>query len=149
MTATPIILKRSILLILLGLLAACQMFAPAYDEQVGSETTQAYTALGQLLSEADYGKFRTPDTFAAAIDRYAQIDALLGTAALRAESLPVSKAPARRARDLLVGQIAGCRSRVKTLAGIHQRAGIAPDAGLTDNARVSCDLAARAATAMQ
>lgn len=138
-----------IALLLPALLGACALFAPAYDAEIGTRTNEAYAALAQLLSEAEYGKFRTSATFESALDRYAEVDAQLQTIALRAGALPVSTRRAGAARDLLVRQIEGCRSRVRTLAGIHQREGIAPGAGLTENAHVSCDLAARAANAMR
>ena len=145
----PPALKRALLLPLLAMLAACQLFAPAYDVEVGSRTNEAYAAASRLLSEAEYGKFATAASFAGALDRYAEIDSLLNVAAASASALPTGGQAAVRARDLLVGQITGCRDRVRTVARIHQREGIAPDAGLTENARVACDLAARAANAMK
>ncbi len=143
-------LKRIVLVpLLVALLGACQLFAPAYDLEVGTRTSEAYMAVGQLMSEAEYGKFQDPASFDGVVDRYAQIDALLRTASASAGVLPTSAKPAERARVLLVGQIEGCRERVSTVADIHKRKGIAPDAGLTENARVACDLAARAANAMK
>ena len=141
--------QRLAMLLLLLLAGGCALFAPRYDAEVGNRASEAYEHVAQLLAEAEYGKFRSPETFAAAIDRYAEADALLATAAMRAAALPVSAGPAVKARELLVRQIEGCRARVKSLAAIHQRSGIAPDAGLTENAFVSCDQAARAATAMK
>jgi hypothetical protein len=142
-------LKRGILLPLIALLAACQLFAPAYDPEVGTRTSDAYTAVSQLMSEAEYGKFQDPASFTGVIDRYAQIDALLMTASASAGVLPTSAKPAEKARTLLVRQIDGCRDRVRAVAKIHKREGIAPNAGLTEDARVACDLAARAANAMK
>jgi hypothetical protein len=149
MTVAVTALRGSLLGMLLALLGACALFAPAYNPEVGTRTNEAYTAVGQLLSEAEYGKFTSPATFKDAIDRYASIDAQLATASATAGELPTAAKPARTARTLLVGQIESCRKRVKTLAGIHERAGIAPNAGLTEDARVACDLAARAANAMK
>lgn len=131
------------------MLAGCQLFAPGYDPQIGEATSAAYVEAAQLLSEAELGRFAEAESFAAEVPRYARIDAELETAALRAGSLPASGGGARRARELLAEQIEGCRSRIRSLAGIHEKSGIAPDAGLTANARVSCDLAARAAVAMR
>lgn len=149
MTSAVSALKRGILLPLIAFLAACQLFAPAYDIEVGDRTNDAYAAASQILSEAELGKFPTADTFPAALDRYATIDSLLNVAAASASQLPTGGKPAVTARDLLVGQIEGCRNQMRTVANIHKREGIAPDAGLTEAARVSCDLAARAANAMK
>lgn len=141
--------RRGAIVLIVALLTACQLFAPAYNADIGNRTNEAYMATGQLLSEAEFGKFQTADTFPATVDRYANIDALLATASASAGVLPTAAKPAERARALLVRQIEGCRARMKTLAKIHQREGIAPAAGLTADARVACDLAARAANAMK
>ena len=148
-SATPIRLLRRLALLGLIPLAACQLFAPAYDPQVGNPTTEAYQQAMQLVAEAEYGRFADRASFDAAIPRYAAADALLAGAMIRAEAGDTGRTRlSRRAATLLPGQIKGCRDQLKTLAGIHQRAGIAPDAGLTGSVIVACDLAARAANGM-
>lgn len=149
MTVAVPMLRRFALLPLLAWLAACQLFAPAYDLEVGTRTSEAYTAVSQLMSEAEFGKFTDRASFEAVIDRYAQIDALLLTASASAGVLPTSAKPAEKARVLLVRQIESCRQRVRTVATIHKREGIQPDSGATENARIACDVASRAANAMK
>ena len=140
---------RLLFLLLLVPLAACQLFSPPFDPNVGNPTTQAYQSAMQLVSEAEYGLFEQPASFAQAAPRYAAIDAQLAAAGLRAQAGDGgSSRLSRRAQELLVRQIQGCRTELRSLARTHRRAGIAPDAGLTEQVAASCDLAARAANGM-
>jgi hypothetical protein len=150
MTAALISIRRTLLLLLLVVpLAACQLFSPAFDPQVGNPTTQAYQGAMQLVSEAEYGLFREAASFTQAAPRYAAIDAQLAAAQLRAEGGDTGATRlSRRAAELLPGQIQGCRNQLKLLATTHQEEGIAPSAGLTGSVRRSCDMAARSANGM-
>jgi hypothetical protein len=140
---------RLLLLLCLVPLAACALFSPPFDPQVGNPTTLAYQEAMQLVAEAEYGRFADRATFDAAAQRYAEADAQLATAKIRAEAGDTGRTRlSRRAAALLPEQISGCRDQLKRLAGIHQRTGIAPDAGLTGSVVVACDLAARAANGM-
>lgn len=150
MTALAPTFRRTLLLLLLLLpLAACQLFSPAFDPNVGNPTTQAYQAAMQLVSEAEYGRFRDRASFDEASQRYAAIDAQLAAAQLRAEAGDGGATRlSRRAQALLVRQIAACRDQLRRLAETHQEEGIAPRAGLTGSVARSCDMAARAANGM-
>ena len=142
-------LRHLLLLLCLVPLAACQLFAPPFDAQVGNPTTEAYQQAMQLVSEAEYGRFTDRASFAEAAQRYAAADAQLAAARIRAEAGDTGRTRlSRRAATLLPRQIQGCQDQLKRLAGIHQRSGIAPDAGLTGAVVVACDLAARAANGM-
>lgn len=150
MKACALSIRRTLLLLFLAIpLAACQLFSPGFDPQVGNPTTEAYQAAMQLVSEAEYGRFQEPASFASAIERYAAIDAQLRTASLRAQGGDSGATRlSRRAHELLPRQIESCRTELARLARIHQRAGLAADAGLTGNVVAACDLAARAANGM-
>ena len=142
-------LRHVLLLLCLVPLAACQLFAPPWDPQVGNPTTEAYRQAMQLVSEAEYGRFVDRASFPDAAQRYAAADAELAAARIRAEAGDTGRTRlSRRAAVLLPRQIQGCQDQLKRLAGIHQRSGIAPDAGLTGAVVVACDLAARAANGM-
>ncbi|HYJ29235.1 MAG TPA: hypothetical protein VEW25_02705 [Allosphingosinicella sp.] len=130
-------------------IAACQLFSPPFDPNVGNPTTQAYQAAMQLVSEAEYGRFTEAASFTEAAQRYAAIDAQLATAKLRAEAGDGgSTRLSRRAQELLVGQLQFCRDQLKRLAETHREEGIQPAAGQTGSVRRSCDMAARAANGM-
>jgi hypothetical protein len=150
MNALLLSMRRTLLLLFFVVpLSACQLFSPPFDPQVGNPTTEAYQAAMQLVSEAEYGQFEQASSFAAAAPRYAAVDAQLAAAKIRAEGGDSgSTRLSRRAHELLPRQIQGCRDQLQRLAGIHRRAGIAPNAGLTGSVVVACDLAARAANGM-
>jgi hypothetical protein len=150
MTALQLSVRRGLLLLFLVVpLAACQLFSPAFDPNVGNPTTQAYQGAMQLVSEAEYGRFQAPASFADAAPRYAAVDAQLATAELRAEAGDGGATRlSQRAHTLLPRQIQGCRDQLKRLATIHQREGIAPNAGLTGDVVRACDMAARSANGM-
>ena len=150
MTAFALTMRRPLLLLFLFIpLAACQLFSPGYDPQVGNPTTQAYQAAMQLVSEAEYGRFTDRATFSEASVRYAAIDAQLAAAQIRAEGGDTGATRlSRRAAELLPRQIQACRDQLRRLAQTHQEAGIAPGAGLTGSVSRSCDMAARSANGM-
>lgn len=150
MTGLASSVRRTLLLLFLVVpLSACQLFSPPFDPQVGNPTTEAYQAAMQLVSEAEYGRFEQSSSFADNAQRYAAVDAQLATARIRAESGDAgSTRLSRRAHELLPRQIQGCRDQLQRLARIHQRSGIAPNAGLTGSVVAACDLAARAANGM-
>lgn len=150
MKALAVPIRRSLLLLLLVVpLAACQLFSPGFDPQVGNPTTQAYQAAMQLVSEAEYGQFTDAASFSAAATRYAAVDAQLAAAQIRAEGGDAGATRlSRRAHELLPRQIQGCRDQMQRLARIHQRSGIAAGAGLTGSVVIACDLAARSANGM-
>ena len=150
MNALALSLRRTLLLLFLVVpLAACQLFSPAFDPNVGNPTTQAYEAAMQLVSEAEYGRFQDPATFADASQRYAAIDAQLAAARIRVEAGDGgSTSLSRRAQGLLAGQIQGCRTELQSLARTHARIGVAPNAGLTEQVVAACDMAARSANGM-
>jgi hypothetical protein len=141
---------RPWLILLLAVpLAACQLFSPAYDPQVGNPTTQAYQGAMQLVAEAEYGRFSDPASFDEAVPRYAAIEAQLATAQIRAEAGDSGATRlSRHAARLLPGQIQGCRNQLKRLAQTHREEGIAPGAGLTGSVARTCDMAARSANGM-
>ena len=150
MTALALAIRRTLLLLFLAIpLAACQLFSPGFDPQVGNPTTQAYQAAMQLVSEAEYGRFTTPASFSETAQRYAAVDAQLAAAQIRAEGGDTGATRlSRRAAELLPRQIEGCRNQLKRLAGIHRDTGIAPGAGLTGSVARACDMAARSANGM-
>jgi hypothetical protein len=129
-------------------LAACQAFAPAFDPEIAVPVAEANRGAATIVAEAEAGRFRDSAGFPAEAERYAALDARLAAAAARAGAArPGEAAAAARARRLLVAQIEGCRTELRALALIHRRSGIAPGAGLTEQAAAACDLAARAAGA--
>lgn len=149
MTALALSIRRTLLVLLAIPLAACQLFSPAFDPQIGNPTTQAYQAAMQIVSEAEYGVFRDRATFDEAAPRYAAVDAQLAAAQIRAESGDTGRTRlSRRAAVLLPRQIGSCRDQLKRLAETHQAEGIAPRAGLTGSVARSCDMAARSANGM-
>lgn len=150
MNALAISIRRTLLLLLLVVpLSACQLFSPGFDPQVGNPTTQAYQGAMQLVSEAEYGRFKEKASFDDVSQRYAAIDAQLAAAQLRAEGGDTGATRlSKRAAELLPRQIQACRDQLKRLAETHQQEGIAPKAGLTGSVVRSCDMAARSANGM-
>lgn len=144
-----ITIRATIIVALLPLLSGCTLFAPRFDPELAARVDDAHVQVGQLLSEAEFGRYQSAESFDGALTRYAEIDAKLSTAEQSANALDAPTAASRRARDLLVGQVTGCRTQMRELAVIHRREGIAPNAGITANARVSCNAAAHAAHAME
>lgn len=130
-------------------LSACAVFAPPYDATLDQKTTTAYESTAKLAAEAEMGAYQDKATYAGKVETYADIQAGLAVAALRAGSAPTSGQGAEKARDLTVGLIKSCGARVSSLAALHRTKGIAPDAGLTEPMMSSCDLAARAVRAMK
>jgi len=131
------------------ILSACAVFAPPYDATLDQKTTTAYESAARLAAKAEMGAYQDKATYADAIETYADIQAGLAVAALRAGSAPTSGQGAEKARDLTVGLIQSCGARVSSLATLHKAKGITPDAGLTEPMMSSCDLAARAVRAMK
>ncbi len=132
------------------LLAGCQTFAPAYDTTLDAQMTTAYSGVAKLSAEIELGSYVDPATYAAATSEYSNILGPLQVAALRADTLPVqAKAPAEKARTLLVGLIKGCQGQVTAVAAIHKAAGLAPGAGISAPMMASCDQAARAVQALK
>jgi hypothetical protein len=131
------------------MLSACAVFAPPYDATLDQKTTTAYENAAKLAAQAEMGVYQDKSTYAGAIGSYADIQAGLAVAALRAGSAPTSGQGAEKARDLTVGLIQSCGARVSGLATLHKAKGIKPGAGLTEPMMSSCDLAARAVRAMK
>lgn len=132
------------------LLAGCQTFAPAYDATLDTQMSTAYQGVAKLSAEIELGTYADASTYTTATPEYTTIISSLTVAALRADTLPVqAKAPAEKARTLLVGLIKGCQSQVTGIAGIHRASGLAPGAGISASMMVSCDQAMRAAQALK
>lgn len=131
-------------------LAGCQTFAPAYDATLDTQMTTAFQGVARLAAEIELGSYADKATYDGATSEYTTIISSLTVAGLRADTLPVqAKAPAEKARGLLVGLIKGCQTQVTTVAAIHKASGLAPGAGISAPMMVSCDQAARAAQALK
>jgi hypothetical protein len=131
------------------ILSACAVFAPPYDATLDQKTTAAYESAAKLAAKAEMGAYQDKATYTDTVETYAEIQAGLAVAALRAGSAPTSGQGAQKARDLTVGLIKSCGARASSLAALHKAKGITPDAGLTEPMMSSCDLAARAVQAMK
>lgn len=132
------------------LLAGCQTFAPAYDTTLDTQMTTAFQGVAKLAAEIELGSYADKATYSQATSEYTTIISSLTVASLRADTLPVqARAPAEKARTLLVGLIKGCQTQVTTVASIHKAAGLAPGAGISAPMLVSCDQATRAAQALK
>jgi hypothetical protein len=124
-------------------LASCAVFAPPYDPTLDSKITTAYEGVAKLAAEAEMG------LYVGKIETYADIQAALAVAAIRAGSQPYAAKPAQKAIDAEVALIKGCSTQVQGLAQLHQLAGIVPNTGATTAMMVSCDQAAKAVAAMK
>lgn len=142
-------LKPVLLAVVCTLVSACTVFAPRFDPYVSEKANTAYTEVAELLSAVELGKYLTADTFKDAVDRYASIDGKLAAAEQRVITLNTPTKPSADARDLLLGQIKGCRKQVRELADEHKEDGLQPGIGRTQGVLVSCDQAGRAANAMK
>jgi hypothetical protein len=130
--------------------SACLSFAPPYDSVLDDKTTAAYEHVSKLLAEVELGKYATPDSFAAATDEYADIQALLSVASMRAQTISArAGTPAETARNQLKSFVDGCKGAITSLSNLHKTAGLIPASGVTARAQVECDQAARAARAMK
>ncbi len=130
-------------------LAGCALFAPPYDATLDQKTTSAYEGVAKLSAEAEMGLYQDKSTYSGKIETYAEIQAALAVAAIRAGSAPTGGKGAEKARELTVRQIKSCAARVSTVAAEHSAKGLAPAAGETGAMMSSCDLAARAVRAMK
>jgi hypothetical protein len=131
------------------LLAACAMFAPRYDATLDLKTTGAYELVAGFAASAELGSYTEKDSFEAIAPQYANAQAQLAVAKLRAATLPTQGKAAEKARDLLVALIQGCSDRVGSFARQHAAFGIQPASGATEPMMISCDQAAKAAQAMK
>lgn len=130
-------------------LAGCAVFAPPDDPVLDSKITTAYEGVAKLAAQAEMGLYTDKATYAGAIGAYADIQAGLAVAAVRAGSQPYAARPAQKAIADEVALIQGCSAQVKGLAQLHQLAGIVPNTGATTAMMVACDQAAKAVTAMK
>lgn len=130
-------------------LASCAVFAPPYDPTLDSKITTAYEGVAKLAAEAEMGLYVDKATYPGKIETYADIQAALAVAAVRAATQPYAAKPAQKAIDAEVSLIKGCSAQVQGLAQLHQMAGIVPNTGATTAMMVSCDQAAKAVTAMK
>jgi hypothetical protein len=130
-------------------LAGCALFAPPYDATLDQKTTAAYEGVARLAAEAEMGLYQDKATYAGKIGTYADIQAALAVAAIRAGTAPVGGKRAGEARDITVGLIKGCGGQVSGLATLHKAFGIIPATGATTAMMVSCDQAAKAVGAMK
>ncbi|KRA65991.1 hypothetical protein ASD79_01535 [Caulobacter sp. Root655] len=130
-------------------LAGCALFAPPYDPTLDQKTTTAYEGVARLAAEAEMGLYQDKATYAGKIGTYADIQAALAVAAIRASTAPVGGKRAGEARDITVGLIKGCGGQVSGLATLHKAFGVVPATGATTAMMVSCDQAAKAVGAMK
>ncbi|MBC7667300.1 MAG: hypothetical protein H7236_02325 [Gemmatimonadaceae bacterium] len=130
-------------------LASCAVFAPPYDATLDQKTTTAYEGVARLAAEAEMGLYQDKATYTGKIGTYADIQAALAVAAIRAGSAPVGGKPAGQARDLTVSFLKGCSGQVSGLATLHKTFGIVTGTGATTAMMVSCDQAAKAVGAMK
>lgn len=130
-------------------LGGCAVFAPPYDPTLDSKITTAYEGVAKLAAEAEMGLYVDKSTYPGKIESYADIQAALAVAAVRAASQPYAAKPAQKAIDIEVSLIKGCSTQVQGLAQLHQLQGIIPNTGATTAMMVSCDQAAKAVTAMK
>lgn len=131
------------------LLAGCAMFAPRYDPMLDAKTAGAYELVARFAANGELGTYADKASFADASPHYADAQAQLAVAQMRAASLETGGKGAAHARDLLVKLIRGCSDRITSFALQHKKFGIQPDTGATQPMMVSCDQAARAAQAMK
>lgn len=127
----------------------CAVFAPPDDPVLDTKITTAYEGVAKLAAEGEMGLYADKATYAGAIGTYADIQAALAVAAVRAGSQPYAARPAQKAIAAEVSLIQGCSAQVKGLAQLHQMAGIIPNTGATTAMMVACDQAAKAVTAMK
>ncbi|PVM80118.1 hypothetical protein [Caulobacter radicis] len=130
-------------------LGGCAVFAPPYDPTLDSKITTAYEGVAKLAAEAEMGLYVDKATYPGKIETYADIQAALAVAAVRAATQPYAAKPAQKAIDAEVSLIKGCSAQVQGLAQLHQLQGIVPNTGATTAMMVSCDQAAKAVTAMK
>ena len=130
-------------------LSSCAVFAPPYDATLDQKTTAAYEGVAKLAAEAEMGLYQDKATYTGKIETYADIQAALAVAAIRAGSAPAGGKPAVHARDLTVVFIKGCSSQVAGLATLHKTFGVVPGTGATTAMMISCDQAAKAVGAMK
>lgn len=131
------------------LLSACAMFAPRYDPTLDEKTSGAYELVARFTANAELGNYADRASYDVAAPQYAEAQAKLAVAQIRAEGLPVQGDRAATARGQLVSFIKGCSARLTSFATQHRKFGIEPDSGARQSMMVSCDQAARAAQAMK
>lgn len=133
----------------LAALGGCAVFAPPYDATLDAKITTAYEGAARLAAEAEMGLYADKASYTGKIGAYADVQAALAVAALRAATQPHAAKPAQQAIALEVGLIKGCAAQVQGLAELHQSQGVIPKTGATTAMMVSCDQAAKAVAAMQ
>lgn len=131
------------------LLAGCALFAPRYDPALDQSVTGAYQSVARFAANGELGTYEDKSSFAATAPQYADAEAALAVAKLRAATLPVQGKPATHARELLVKLIQGCSDQVASYAQQHKQFGIQPASGATQPMMVACDQAAKAASALK
>jgi hypothetical protein len=131
------------------LLASCAMFAPRYDAALDAKTSAAYEVVARLAANGELGNYADKSSYDAAAPQYAEAQAQLAVAQIRAGALPTEGSRASTARDQMVSFLKGCSDRVASFARQHKKFGIQPETGASQPMMASCDQAARAAQAMQ
>ena len=143
------IVRRAAALVLLAALAGCTLFAPRYDPTLDQKITGAYQLVAGFAASGELGSYADKASYDATAPQYAEAQAQLAVARLRAENAPVQGKAAVRARALLGGLIQGCSDRIGSFAAQHRKFGIQPGTGATQAMMTSCDQAARAAQALK
>jgi hypothetical protein len=131
------------------LLASCALFAPRYDAALDGNTDSAYQMVAQFAANGEMGSYADKASFAATAPRYADAQALLAVAKMRAQSLPVQGKRAETARSQLTSFIDGCSARLASFAKQHRLFGIPADGETGNPMLASCDQAARAARVLK
>jgi hypothetical protein len=130
-------------------LAGCALFAPPYDATLDQKTMAAYEGVARLAAQAELGLYADKASYPGALNSYADIQAGLAVAAIRAAAAPVAGKPAIAARDATVGFLKGCSAQVSGLATLHKTYGVVPGTGATAAMMISCDQAAKAVGALK
>lgn len=143
-------MRRLIFLPMLLLLSSCAgLIAPPYDGTVETQAIAAYGLAARIAAEVQLGQFASPTSYPAAADQYVSLISDIAIAKERAATLPAASALGKDAQTRLVGILQACADRAQTIAKLHQKVGLAPDAGIEGDLMTSCDQAARAAAAMK
>ncbi|MBI1683551.1 hypothetical protein [Caulobacter hibisci] len=80
----------------LAAISGCAVFAPPDDPVLDSKITTAYEGVAKLAAQAEMGLYTDKATYPATIGTYADIQAALAVAAVRAGSQPTPPSRPRR-----------------------------------------------------